>query len=926
MDSNKSYNSLPEVLPIRNERLIENIRILGRLLGEVIKTQEGQETFDRVENIRRLSLRFYRKEDLLAKGELEFALNNLRPEETIPVIRAYSYFCHLANIAEDQHQISMIRQPGFDHNIAENVTLLKSIDDMFKSGKTSAELFNFFSTAFICPVLTAHPTEVRRKSTMRHEVVISYLLRRLENSEKQPHQSPGIIDDMVRNITVLWQTNLLRQAPLTVIDEVVNALSYFDYTFFSELPNIYRRLEKQLLGSIEINNDHKLNSFLRIGTWVGGDRDGNPNISADTLKSTLRLQSTKVIEFLSSEVAQLGEELSLSTTLIKTTEELIKLAESSPNHSHHHEIEPYRRACSLIYAKLDATQLQLNGVRLTRSSSSDVPSYNNPSEFIADLDIIKTSLEKYGSKTIADGKLKDLARAADCFGFHLASIDLRQNAVVHKQCVDEIFRFVSPSIKFLELTEEQQIIQLRKELKTQRPLVSQHHCYSEQTTKELDIFNTTRQSLDKYDSSSISSAIVSNTRSVSDMLCLIVLLKEAGLITVDGACRLHPVPLFETIDDLQRSVQIMDTLFLLPEYKDVILQAGGVQEIMLGYSDSNKDGGYITSSWELYKAEIGLVHLAKKHGIHLRLFHGRGGSVGRGGGPTYSAVLAQPPGAVNGQLRLTEQGETISSKYTNSELGRRNLEMHIAATLDASLKDTSQEIVPKKFIDVMETISSLAFEGYRKLISSDVGFKNYFRQATVIEEISTLNIGSRPSSRTRSFDLSSLRAIPWVFSWSQCRAMIPGWYGFGSAVSSFLSKNQRNGISVLREMNEDWLFFRTLLSNMEMVLSKTNISIAERYSELVSDEELRENTFNLIRDERAATISAVLSIVENDNLLADNPTLNGYIQNRMPYIDPLNHLQVELLRKHRNGAEDPEILRSLLLTINGISAGLRNSG
>ena len=725
---------------------------------------------------------------------------------------------------------------------------------------------------------------------------------------------------------VLWQTNLLRQVRLDVLDEVTNGMSYFDYTFFRQLPRLYAKLEDSLAAIEPATAEPPIASFLRIGSWIGGDRDGNPFVSADILNETLRRQSAKTMAFYLEEIHHLGDELPLSTSVVDASPALLDFAGKSPDRSPHRQIEPYRRALSWIYAKLAATQLALNGERAARNPIADADSYVTPGEVLADLDIIRHSLEANGSSALAKGRLRDLRRAVDCFGFYLARLDLRQNSDVHNACLHEMLEVAVPGTNYQGLSEDKRIDLLCKELRTVRPLVPPHHIYSEQTAKELAILNAARGNQHTYGADCIGHAIVSNTRNASDLLCLAVLLKEAGLVGEDGACALHLVPLFETIDDLRRCVSVMDRLLSLAAYRRLIDSLGGVQEIMLGYSDSNKDGGYVTSGWELYKVEVGLVDLAARHGVRLRLFHGRGGTVGRGGGPSYDAILAQPRGAVNGQIRLTEQGEIISSKYTNPEVGRRNLEILVAATLEASLMHPQQDAVPAEYTNTMERLSVLAYEAYRALVYETPGFNDYFRGATVIEEISTLNIGSRPASRKKDGGIEDLRAIPWVFSWSQCRIMLPGWYGFGAAVSTWLDEDPGGGLQRLRGMYAEWPFFRTLLSNMDMVLSKTNMAIAGRYAELIDDVKLRRDIFSRIRDERAASIAALLDITEADRLLAANPLLARSIQNRFPYVDPLNHLQVELLKAHRNQSEDPKVLRGLLLTINGISAGLRNSG
>ena len=910
----------------KDRPLRDDIRLLGRLLGDVVLAQEGESIFDVVETIRRLSIKFHRDEDAAAKAELEKTLRTLDPTQAVSVIRAFSYFSHLANIAEDQHHIRRVRSHNVAGSAPRNGSIAKAIDDAVASGHSAQELRSFFAAAHVSPVLTAHPTEVRRKSTMRHEVAVADLLARRSQSIWTQEELQEIDEDLRRTVLVLWQTNLLRQVRLDVLDEVTNGISYFDYTFFRELPRLYAKLEDRLAQIDPKTSDRPLASFLRIGSWIGGDRDGNPSVSAEVLRETLRRQSAKAIDFYLEEIHRLGEELPLSTAVVDISSTLRTFASQSPDQSPHRKLEPYRRALSWIYARLSSTQQALNGRRPARNPVDQAEPYRTHADLFSDLEIIHRSLVENGSAAIARGRLRDLRRAVDCFEFNLAPVDLRQSSDVHADCLSELFEVAAPGTAYQDMTEDSRMELLCTELQSVRPLISPHCAYSEETQRELEIFNAARENQLKYGDDSIANAIVSNTRNASDLLCLAVLLKEAGLVGQRGTSAVNLVPLFETIDDLRRSVGIVEKLFSLTEYRRLVDDRGGVQEIMLGYSDSNKDGGYITSSWELYKAEVGLVDLAERHGVRLRLFHGRGGTVGRGGGPSRDAILAQPPGAVNGQMRLTEQGEVISSKYTNSEVGRRNLEIHVAAILEASLIHPHRGLVQKDYMDTMERLSELAFGAYRAFVFDTPGFNEYFRAATVIEEISTLNIGSRPAARKKGGGLGDLRAIPWVFSWSQCRIMLPGWYGFGSAVVTWLEENPDRGLERLRDMYANWPFFRTLLSNMDMVLAKTNMAIASRYAELVTDRNLSNQIFERIRAERTASIDALLKVSGADELLAANPLLARSIRNRFPYVDPLNHLQVELLKAHREDSQDPKILRGLLLTINGISAGLRNSG
>ena len=910
----------------KDQPLIEDIRLLGRLLGETVKAQQGGGVFDLIETIRRVSVQFHREDDLSARQALEDILRALDPALAVQVIRAFSYFSHLANIAEDHHHVRRTRHHAIAGSKPRRGTIADALDRAFGAGLSPTEVRAFFENAQISPVLTAHPTEVRRQSMMHREIAIADLIARRERADLTPDEHREIEDRLARAVLVLWQTNLLRQTRLDVMDEVTNGLTYFDHTFFTELPRLFAEVEDRLAAAGADTDTAALPSFLTIGSWIGGDRDGNPFVDADVLRGTLRRHSEKALTFYLQEVHKLGQELPLSSLIVEVSPALAEFAAGSPDTSPHRDAEPYRRALSRIYACLAATQKNLNGAAPARAPLGKAAPYGSARELSDDLRILHDSLAQNGSLALTKGRLRHLRRAIDCFGFHLARLDLRQGSDVHNATLAELLDVAEPGTDYLGMDEQARRDLLGAELLGRRPLIIPRHAYSETTAKELGVLRTARDGLDKYGADAIRTAIVSNTREASDILCLAVLLKEAGLIDETGRSSLNLVPLFETIDDLRRSVEIMDALLSTPAYRRLVDSRGGLQEIMLGYSDSNKDGGYVTSGWELYKAETGLVDLCRRHGVKLCLFHGRGGSVGRGGGPSFDAILAQPAGAVDGQIRLTEQGEIISSKYTNPEVGRRNLEIHVAATLEASLLHPSNGPAPEAFTGAMDRLSDLAFRAYRDLVFETPGFNEYFRASTVIDEISTLNIGSRPASRKASGQITDLRAIPWVFSWSQCRIMLPGWYGFGSAVQAWRDEAGDGALDLLRRMHRDWPFFSTLLSNMDMVLAKSNMAIASRYADLLPDKDLRDAIFNRIREERIATITALFEITGNDRLLAGNALLARSIENRFPYIDPLNHLQVDLLRAHRAGADDPKVLRGLLLSINGISAGLRNSG
>jgi phosphoenolpyruvate carboxylase len=911
--------ALEEDAHLRND-----IRLLGRILGDTVRDQEGADVFDLVESIRQTSIRFHRDDDKPARRELELILDSMSTSQTVRIVRAFSYFSHLANIAEDQNNIRQMRAGASAGGTPRAGTLALTLSHARAAGFSAADLRKFFASALVSPVLTAHPTEVRRKSTIDREMEIAALLDRRERVQLTPEELAASDEELRREVLTLWQTNLLRRTKLTVLDEVANGLSFYDYTFLHEVPRLHCALEDQL-NEANGGVQGEMASFLRMGSWIGGDRDGNPFVTAEVMRGTLKMQSSRVLRYYLEELHVLGSELSLAAHLADISKDLRALAERSPDTSPHRSGEPYRLAVSGIYARLTATALRLD-VETTRPPVGQAEPYANVGEFKADLDILYRSLVSNNSRVIARGRLRHLRRAVDCFGFHLARLDMRQNSAVHERTVAELIDAAMPGMSYLALNEEARIALLTSELRNARPLTSSFVKYSDETVGELDVFHAAAEAHAKFGADSIPQCIISMCKGVSDMLEVALLLKEAGLVDPSGRSAINIVPLFETIEDLQASAGIMDRMLSLHDYRKLVDSCGAVQEVMLGYSDSNKDGGFVTSGWELYKAEIGLIEVFERHHVRLRLFHGRGGSVGRGGGPSYDAIIAQPGGAVNGQIRITEQGEIIFSKYSNAEVGRNNLEILAAATLEASLLQPKHSAPSAEYLKAMEQLSALAFKAYRGLVYETEGFADYFWASTVITEIATLNIGSRPASRKKTREIEDLRAIPWVFSWAQCRLMLPGWYGFGSAVEAWVAENPDKGMPFLRELYREWPFFRTLLSNMDMVLAKSSIAIASRYADLVPDVSLREKIFGRIRSEWHLSIETLLDIMGQEGLLQGNPRLERSIRNRFPYLDPLNHVQVQLLKEHRAQNPDEQVLRGIQITINGISAGLRNSG
>ncbi|MFA5824384.1 MAG: phosphoenolpyruvate carboxylase [Gallionellaceae bacterium] len=916
----------PADISSKDVPLRDDIRLLGRILGDTLREQEGEETFALIENVRRTAVRFRKTQDDRDRDQLEGVLDALSPDETLAVVRAFSYFSQLSNIAEDLHHNRRRRAHLKAGSPPQEGSMQLALDRAKEKNVDAAALQEFFNKALISPVLTAHPTEVQRKSILNCQLVISSLLADRDRLDMTPEELADNEDALHRFVLILWHTRMLRTSKLTVQDEVKNGLTFYDYTFLKEIPKLYGGLEKQ----IEARFGQRLNlpPFLRVGSWIGGDRDGNPFVTHKVMLDAAERHSATALEYYLAETELLSSRLSLSVRLVEVSAELEAFAASSPDKAVSREDEPYRRALIAIYARLVATTEKLgHRVSHLHPVSKAVQPYAVVDEFIADLDIVIHSLEHHHATYLARGRMADLRRAAQVFGFHLAPIDMRQHSAIHEQVVSGLL--AAQGITYATLDEAARRKTLLAALQASKPLATDVDAFTETVRGELHLMQAAAEIHQRFGRAALPNYIISKADAVSDLLEVALIVQQTGLLEVGKTPALHLniIPLFETIADLQGCGPIMDELFGIPFYRELLQSRGNTQEVMLGYSDSNKDGGYLTANWELYKAEVELVKVFAKHGVELRLFHGRGGTVGRGGGPSYQAILAQPPGSVNAQIRITEQGEVISSKYSDPEIGRRNLEILIAATLEATLvHHHGDDSTMPEFHRIMEDLSGNAFSAYRKLVYETPGFTEYFFAATPIREIAELNIGSRPSSRKATDNIEDLRAIPWVFSWSLNRAILPGWYGFGSAAQQFIEREGEAGLKQLQAMNQNWAFFRGLLSNMDMVLSKTDMGIASRYAELVQDEALRAKIFGEIEAEWQRTVDMLFAITGASTLLEDNPTLARSLTTRTPYIDPLNHLQVALLHRHRAGDDNEKVKRAIHLTINGIAAGLRNSG
>ena len=925
----------------KDQPLHDDIRLLGKLLGHVIKTHEGDDTYEQVERIRQLAIKTRKDSDTASEKILQRLLKQLSNAQAVSVIRAFTYFSHLANLAEDQHHLRR-RQVHEHAGRVQAGSLAHTWQQLKKAGVSNAQVSDTLQHAYVSPVLTAHPTEVQRQSVLDAERGIAQLLAE-RDAIKAKHAgstSPRLLADLQHNedllharVVQLWHTRLLRPTKLTVADEINNALNYYRSTFLPQIPKLYADMEAAL-------QTPGIASFLRMGQWIGGDRDGNPNVTEATLRLAMQRQSEVVLRHYLTEVHLLGAELSLSAMLSPVTPAMQALAEQSPDTNAHRADEPYRRALVGVYARLAATLHSLTGTEATRHAVAPQNPYPHANAFLSDLHTIADSLAHQQCQSLGAHRLRPLMRAVDVFGFHLATLDLRQSSDMHERAVAELLAVARIEPDYDQLPEDRKQTLLLRMLNDVRPLRVLGVQYSAHTQSELGIFDAARQVREHFGKAAIRHAIISHTETVSDLLEVLLLQKEAGLmqgtLSDDARADLIVVPLFETIGDLRNAPTIMKTFYELPGVAHMVQRGRECeyheQDVMLGYSDSNKDGGIFTSNWELYRAETALAQLFEQlsaqwgFAIQLRMFHGRGGTVGRGGGPSYEAILAQPAHTVQGHIRLTEQGEVIGSKYANPDIGRRNLETLVAATLESTLIPRKTK-VKAAFLQAASELSEHSMAAYRQLVYETPGFEDYFFNATPIREIAELNIGSRPASRKANQRIEDLRAIPWTFSWGQCRLTLPGWYGLGSAVQAFLKQHgQTQGMALLQQMHSQWPFFKTLLSNMDMVLAKTDLSLGRRYAGLVESAGLRKRIFGQIEAEWHASHEALHKITGQSQRLATNEALARSIRNRFPYIDPLHLLQVELIRRHRAGDTDDKIKNGIHISINGIAAGLRNTG
>lgn len=906
------------------EPMREDIRLLGTILGDTVREQNGEQVFDLVERARVESFRVRRSE--IDRAEMARMFDGIDIHQAIPVIRAFTHFALLANVAEDIHRERRRAAHVAAGEPPQDSTLAATYHKLDAAEIDADTVADALRGALVSPVITAHPTETRRRTVFDTQHRITQLMRLRLHGQNETEDGRSVETELRRQILTLWQTALIRLSRLKIQDEIEVGLRYYPAAFFEVIPKVNAEV-RDALRSRWPGTDVLAEPILRPGSWIGGDRDGNPNVTADVVRLATGSAAYTALAHYFAELTKLERELSMSARLVRTTPELIDLAD--PCDEPARADEPYRRALRVVHGRLTATAAEILDRRPEHVLEIGMAPYAAPDELLADLDVIDTSLRANGSALLADDRLARLRDAVDVFGFHLSGLDMRQNSDVHEEVVAELLAWAGVHPDYAGLPEPERVEVLVAELSTRRPLIRDDAELSELARKELDIVFAAARAVRVFGPQAVPNYIISMCQSVSDLLEAAILLKEAGLLDVSGGDGYAPigiVPLFETIDDLQRGSSILESVLDLPVYRAMVHARGESQEVMLGYSDSNKDGGYLAANWALYRAELDLVESARKTGIRLRLFHGRGGTVGRGGGPSYDAILAQPPGAVNGSLRLTEQGEVIAAKYAEPRIAHRNLETLLAATLESTLLDVEGlGDAAGPAYEVLDDLAARAQRAYAELVHETPGFVDYFTASTPVSEIGSLNIGSRPASRKPTTSISDLRAIPWVLAWSQSRVMLPGWYGTGTAFEEWIREGDGR-LEVLQDLYVRWPFFATVLSNMAQVLSKSDMGLAARYAELVADSELRHRVFDKIVAEHDRTIRMHKLITGHDDLLADNPALARSVFNRFPYLEPLNHLQVELLRRYRSGDTDESVQRGILLTMSGLASALRNSG
>jgi phosphoenolpyruvate carboxylase len=923
-----------------NYSLASMIDYLATILGDVISYQEGPESLALVERIRVLAKNFRATSDMKIADELSQIISRLSIEQLNLLTKAFTHFFGLINLSEKIDLMHDLHQPYFVDAAPQPRpgSIPSAVSILEEQGVLPKKLQALLDQAQVLMVFTAHPTESKRRTALTKLHRIAKITSRLVDSNLSPYEKEDTEKLILEEIVSMWQSDEVRQSKLTVADEVKGSLYYFEETLPDVIPQIYLDLQRALKKSFP-KTTWNVPPFIRFGSWIGGDRDGNPFVTPDVTVETVRALRTAAIRVHLNAINLLSQRLSLSDRQISISPELEKslledsllfpeLAKIFLSRTPH---ERYRQKCMYLREKLHRTleYVQAFG-RDWKSNPTQPPAgtwYLNAHQLLEELNLMDASLRLHKGTILADGYLGRVRRNVEVFGFRLATLDIRQHSSRHTDALAEIFKKASISENYLSLSEEDRTQLLERELNSERPLIPVRPDYTKETIEVLETFQSIASILEHLNPNAIETYIISMTHGVSDVLTVLLFFREVGLYRPGQHSLLNIVPLFETLDDLQRSSGIFERLLKNESYRAHLKLRKDVQEIMLGYSDSNKESGYLSATWALYKAQLDLTKLADSHQIALRLFHGRGGSVGRGGGPASQAVLSQPPGTLKGRIKITEQGEVISDHYSEPASARWHLEQITNAVLRGSFPP--REVIPKaEWKQIMAKLSTRSFNTYRSLIYGHPRFVEYFYEATPIIEISYHRIGSRPASRSNDRAIENLRAIPWVFSWMQSRYTLPGWYGMGTAIEDYL-KTDPKGLTILQEMYNQWPFFQTMLDNAQMILSKADMDIARRYSDLVKDKDLRKEIFDLIQSEYDRTVRVICQIVQIKELLEKDPALFRSLKHRNPHIDPLSFIQIELIKRLRmnpNETQKQILEEAILMTINGIAAGLKNTG
>ncbi|MCE7790801.1 phosphoenolpyruvate carboxylase [Salipaludibacillus sp. CUR1] len=911
-----------------NGRLREDVKKLGNILGQVLIHHGGEELFNEVEQIREITKGLREDFNDADYKKLKEKISKLESPYRQDVIRAFATYFHLINIAEQNHRIRRSREYRMkEDGQAQPISIERAVQTLKEDDHSPEVIQQIIDDLSIELIMTAHPTEAAKRTVLEIQKRISYILQKLDTRVLTKKEKDNLEESLVNEVTALWQTDELRHKKPTVIDEVKNGLYYFDQTLFKVLPAIHRELEEQL-DDYYPGHQWRVPNFLHFGSWIGGDRDGNPFVTPEVTWETLKLQRGLALKKYDESLVDLMRRFSQSTARVSIDEELIQSVEEGEKaYMKKADMWPIQ---SEVYRRKFAIMLK----RLRQVGKSKT-GYDVAEELLDDLLLIKQSAQEHQQEGHQLKKLAKLIRQVELFGFHVATLDVRNHSGEHETAVAEMLKVVGISKDYKSLSEDEKLTVLQDVLKDPRPLMLLNEDYSEETRDIFEVFRMIKQAHDEFGSRSIEVYLVSMTQSPSDLLEVLVLAKEAGIyrLHADGRVEsgLHVAPLLETVDDLIAGPEIMKTLFKMDVYRNHIHERGNHQEIMLGYSDGSKDGGTLTANWKLFKAQQEIHDMAREFNIGLKFFHGRGGSLGRGGGPLNRSIVSQPAETLLDGVKITEQGEVLSSRYLLGDIAFRNLEQAASALISSSSKVHSESVkvtgLKKEWEEAMEEISEHALKKYQSLVFGDKDFLTYFKQTTPLNELRELNIGSRPMSRKNSEKFEDLRAIPWVFAWTQCRQNLPAWYAAGTGLQAFASKSEEN-LKVLQEMYEVWPFFESTINNLQMALMKADLQTAEEYVALVQDKSIGERIFSDIKEEFARSRDVLLKISQSEELLDHTPNIQASVHRRNPYVDPLNYLQVDLIKKMRasEGKKSDELLTEVLLTISGVAAGLVNTG